>query len=617
MRDVIVGIDLGTTNSEVAALIDGKIVVIDLDGEQIMPSCVGLAGDGSLLVGTPARNQLVVAPERTVRSIKRKMGSTETVTLGSREFSPQEISAVILSELKRRAELRLGVPVRRAVITVPAFFSDSQRQATRDAGEIAGLEVVRILNEPTAAALAYGAGRDGARTLLVFDLGGGTFDVSIVEVDQDITEVLSSHGDNHLGGDDFDELLVAHVLARTKSRDDVEIGGDLRTRSRILRACEEAKKNLSSDTWARIREDHIAERKGVPFHLDMELSRDELETLMHPLVSRALDSVQRALGDAGRKHEHIDQILLVGGATRTPLISRVLEETTGIEPRQELHPDLCVAYGAAVLAARIEGHEIDRVLVDVTPYSFGPSYLGLLDGALSSHCYRPIIHRNTPLPVSMSESYFTASHEQEVCEVNIYQGDDPNALNDILVGRFEIRGLAPVPEGNEIVCRMELDLDGILRVTAIERATGLSKQVVIERATSKLTEDEIREARSRMAELFGDGELNDEGVDHFEGDLDGDFDDDEFDEDLEIEPAGLNEQEARDVSGRDRRVAITEARALVDRFEKLRGRMSELDRLDADRFASSLRDAIDVTDVGRIRELSAELADLLFFVEEG
>src|SRR5882762_1661202 len=332
MADNIVGIDLGTTNSEVAALVHDKVQVLASDGEQIMPSVVGLSPDGRLLVGTPARNQYVLYPERTVRSIKRLMGSDQRVALGEQMYTPPEISAMILRALKTRAEVALGVPVSQAVITVPAYFSDAQRQATRDAGQIAGLEVVRILNEPTAAALAYGADRQGERTILVYDLGGGTFDVSLVQVHSDITEVLASHGNNHLGGDDFDQLLLDFVHNRFVATGGVDIRADRRAMGRLLHAVEEAKKRLSFEPYARLREEHLAERHGVPVHLDVEVARGEYEQLIRPLLEGTLDSVHRALSDAGKRPDQVDEILLVGGATPTPLITALPQDTASCEP---------------------------------------------------------------------------------------------------------------------------------------------------------------------------------------------------------------------------------------------------------------------------------------------
>jgi molecular chaperone DnaK len=595
MADIIVGIDLGTTNSEVAALVDGKVEVLAADGEQIMPSYVGLSPEGQLLVGTPARNQYILYPERTVKSIKRLMGSDQRVVLGEQTYSPAEISALILRALKTRAEAALSASVTRAVITVPAYFSDAQRQATRDAGEIAGLEVVRILNEPTAAALAYGADRQEDRTVLVYDLGGGTFDVSLVQVHGEITEVLASHGNTHLGGDDFDQLLLDFVHERFRAAGGPDLRADRRAMSRLLHAVEEAKKRLSFEPYAQVREEHLAERAGVPMHLDLEVSRSEYEDLIRHLIEGTLDSVHQALADAGKRPDQVDEILLVGGATRTPLVSRLLEEKTGLVPRQDLHPDLCVALGAGVLAARLAGHDVDRVLVDISPYSFGPSHLGLRHGVPYEHCYHPIIARNTPLPVSRTESYFTIVDNQEAWRVSVYQGDDPDALNNILVGQFLIEGLSRVPAGNEILCRMDLDLDGILRVTATEKRSGLAKHITIEGATTALSEDDIAQARRRTAELYGDED---------EEDLDAD--------DMTVEAEVIEEGD-----GRDHRVRISEARALLERSRRLLDKMTAEDREEAIALHEQLEAAMDAQDWDQLRDASADLADLLFYVEEG
>jgi len=600
MADIIVGIDLGTTNSEVAALVDGRVQVLAAEGEQIMPSVVGLSPDGALLVGTPARNQYVLYPERTAKSIKRLMGSDHHVVMGEQTYSPPEISALILRTLKARAEAALGVAVRRAVITVPAYFSDAQRQATRDAGEIAGLEVVRILNEPTAAALAYGADRQGERTVLVYDLGGGTFDVSLVQVHDDVTEVLASHGNNHLGGDDFDQLLLDFVHGRFMAAGGPDVRANRRATSRLLRAVEEAKKRLSFEPYARIREEHLAERNGVPVHLDLEVSRTEYEQLIRHLLEGTLDSVHQALADAGKRPDQVDEILLVGGATRTPLVSQLLEEKTSLVPRQELHPDLCVAFGAGVLAARLAGHAVDRVLVDISPYSFGPSHLGFLNGMPSEHCYHPIIYRNTPLPVSRTDSYFTVVDNQDAWRVSIYQGDDPHALNNILVGRFLIEGLSPVPAGNEILCRMDLDLDGILRVTAIEKRTNLAKQITIEGAATAMSEAERARARRRTQELFREeGEEN--------------LDETEWDETSFTAEPEISEEE----ENRGRRVHISEARALLERSRRLLDKMNAEDREEAIALHEQIEGALHASDWQRLGEATAELADLLFYVEEG
>jgi molecular chaperone DnaK len=620
MAEVIVGIDLGTTNSEIAAFIDGNVQVLTTAGEQIMPSVVGLAADGTLLVGTPARNQHALYPERTVKSIKREMGTDHRVTLGDRTYSPPEISAMILRTLKTRAEAVLGTEVRKAVITVPAYFSDAQRQATRDAGQIADLEVVRILNEPTAAALAYGEDRHGARTILVYDLGGGTFDVSLVYVQGEITEVLASHGNNRLGGDDFDQLLLDFVHDRFVRNGGVDVRADQRAMSRLLRAVEEAKKRLSFEPYTRIREEHLTEHDGLPVHLDLEVTRTEYEHLIRPLLERTLDSVHRALTDAGKRPEEVDEILLVGGATRTPLVSALLEEKTGLTPRQELHPDLCVAFGAGVLAARVSGHDIERVLVDISPYSFGPSHFGILNGIPSEHCYRPIIVRNTPLPVSRTESYLTMVDDQEGWQVSVYQGDDAYALNNILVGRFVIDGLSQVPAGNEILCRMDLDLDGILQVTATEKRTGLAKHITIEGATTAMSKAAVAAARQQMQSLL-DQELEaaaEEGnwcidAENEEGEEGAG----EGNEEREMEEAATESaREGERDSGRARRVGISEARAVLERSRRLLETMNSDDREEAIRLHEQIENALSTSDAEHLHTAMTELADLLFYVEE-
>ena len=502
MSERVVGIDLGTTNSEVAAFSDGRIRVLG-PGTKMLPSCVGVSPSGELLVGEKARNQQLVYPERTVRSIKRKMGSEEKIFLGDRSFTPQEISALILRELAEWAGRSLGEPVSKAVITVPAYFSDAQRNATREAGALAGLEVVRILNEPTAGSLAYGFA-DGARhTVMVYDLGGGTFDVSVVVVEGDVTEVLASHGNNHLGGDDFDDLLADHLTREFEKLHGVDLReGHAAARARLWWAAEEAKKKLSFEPYTKVREEALLIRDGKPLHLDVEISREQYEGMIRPLVESTLESVSRALADSGTRPGDLDGILLVGGSTRTPLVSRLLVERAGVEPRQDVHPDLCVALGAGVLASRLAGHDVERVLVDISPFSFGPSFLGERGGVPYPYCYKPVIRRNTPLPVTSTESYFTAYAHQTDVKVEVFQGEDEDALKNILVGDFHVGGLTSLKGPNEVLCRMSLDLDGILRVTAIEKRTGKSKQVTIANALQIKSDSEIATARKRLQDLF-------------------------------------------------------------------------------------------------------------------
>src|ERR1700682_6004052 len=400
----IVGIDLGTTNSEVALIRDGRPHVFAEDGDPILPSFVGLAENGKLLVGKAARNQWVLAPERTVKSIKRKMGQDVKVRLGDQEYRPQEISAMILRALRDRASAQLGADITKAVITVPAYFNDAQRQATREAGELAGLEVVRILNEPTAASLTYDPRHTHMHRILVYDLGGGTFDVSIVQAQEGVIEVLASHGDTQLGGDDFDELLLGHVATRFREQHGVDLSDNVFARARLLRAVEEAKKHLSFHPFARIEEEFIAEKEGQALHLSLEIGRPEYEELIRPLLQRTMDCVQRALDDAKLTASAIDKVVLVGGSTRTPVIAQLLEERLGQPPHQEGNPDLCVAVGAGVAAALVRGEDVRGVLFDITPHSLGIRCVDFVHGYVFPFRFAPIVRRNTPLPASRSEA---------------------------------------------------------------------------------------------------------------------------------------------------------------------------------------------------------------------
>src|ERR1039457_980926 len=618
MSDLVVGIDLGTTNSEVAAYVDGRVRVLGPNQSKMLPSCVGISPTGELLVGETALNQQRIYPERTVRSIKRKMGSTESVTVAGKSFSPQEISALILRELAEWARRELKQPVTRAVITVPAYFSDAQRNATREAGVMAGLEVLRILNEPTAASLAYGF-TDGARhTAMVYDLGGGTFDVSIVTVEGDVTEVLSSHGNNQLGGDDFDDLLLNRLEGEFHKQHGIRLGPEDRAaRARLWWAAETAKKQLSFEPYARVREESLVTHNGKPLHLDLELSREEYEKMILPLVESTLDSVSKALADAGKKAGDLDAILLVGGSTRTPLVSRLLRERTGLEPRQDVHPDLSVALGAGVLASRLAGRDVERVLVDVSPYSFGPSYLGERGGAPYIYCYHPVIRRNTPLPVTRTESYYTSVPGQRGVEVRIFQGDNEDALRNVLVGDFHVEGLATTDEPNEVMCRMSLDIDGILHVAAIEKGTGKSKHITIADALQAKTEAEMAAARQRIAELYAMREpaLEEEEEEEAE-------EGEEVDVEA-VEPAWEGVVEVQKTNGKvipmdanwveHRRQAVD----LIQRARRLLDTMHAEDKEEAIALTEAIEAAVAQRDSHAIVEALKSLKELLFFVEGG
>ena len=616
--EVIVGIDLGTTNSEVAAFVDGQVRILGSGDRKILPSVVGISPSGELLVGEAARNQLVLYPERTVRSIKRKMGGNETVRLGDREFTPPEISALILRELVSWVNQELNRVVEKAVITVPAYFSDAQRQATREAARLAGLEAVRILNEPTAASLAYGEG--SRHTAMVYDLGGGTFDVSVVSLEGDITEVLASHGDNRLGGDDFNDLLAEHLLQEFQSRH----GIDLRTghsvaRARLWWAAEEAKRRLSFEPEVTIREEALVTVDGRPLHLELEITREQYEEMIRPLVEQTLECLSQVLSDAGKVPVDLDAILLVGGSTRTPLVARLIEERTGLTPRGEVHPDLCVALGAGVMASRLAGRQVERVLVDVTPYSFGVSFLGERGGIVYPHCYKPIIRRNSPLPVTRTERFYTSHDYQEEVQVRVYEGEDEDALRNILVGDFTIKGLTPVREENEVLCRMSLDLDGILSVTAIEKRSGLSRQIIIARALEAKTEAEIAAARKRLEALYAARPGEGASIEEF----DEDFSDEDFSMDGSV-PEAEEQRDAESAKGpvltkpskeKEWSASAADGREMIECSRQLLDQIHEEDREEVIELNETIESAITSGDVAALEQAMDSMRELLFFIE--
>ncbi len=510
MNDIIIGIDLGTTNSEVAIVENGKVSLIADNGKKILPSVVGIADNGEILVGETARNQYLIYPERTVKSIKRLMGQDTHVVMAEQNYTPQEISAIILKRLKAIAENYVGQAIGKAVITVPAYFSDAQRQATREAGEIAGLEVVRMINEPTAAALVYGAGKDEAKRMLVYDLGGGTFDVSVVNVQSGVVEVLSSHGDNHLGGDDFDQLIVEHIQAHIREKHGIEIEAHGKAMARITRAAEKAKLVLSDEPFVQIEEEYLLEHEGAPIHLTLELARSTYEDMIADYINATIDATHIALKGAKLTASDIDEIILVGGSTRTPCIRERLFDEFGFEPHGEVDPDLCVAMGAAMQAAMIGGQEIGTVLVDVTPYTYGTSALGYLDGMPYPFQFVPIIHKNSVLPARKSEAFMTFQDGQREVKVLIFQGEDPDALNNVEIGEFMVEDLLDVPAGNIITLTLDLDLNGILHVSAREKASGKEKAITINNAISRFETEELSAAKQRIGGLFRDGEVEGE-----------------------------------------------------------------------------------------------------------
>lgn len=481
----IVGIDLGTTNSLIAYLEGGRPTIIpNAEGSRLTPSVVAFTKDGQLLVGEPAKRQAIVNAERTIKSIKRHMGTNYKVKIDDKEYTPQEISAMILRKLKKDAEAYLGEPIEKAVITVPAYFSDAQRQATKDAGAIAGLEVVRIINEPTAAALAYGLDKEGHQKILVFDLGGGTFDVSILEIGEGVFEVIATAGNNRLGGDDFDERIVNWLVEMFMEEHGINLKEDRTALQRLFEAAEKAKIELSSKLQTEINLPFIAMKGNTPLHISVTLTRAKFEELTYDLVEKTKEPTERALKDAGLSPSQIDKIILVGGATRMPCIQEWIKKHFGKEPQRNVNPDEAVALGAAIQAGVIGGEIRDIVLVDVTPLSLGIETLGGV--------FTKIIERNTPIPVSKSQIFTTAADYQTSVEIHVLQGERALAKDNISLGRFILDGIPPAPRGvPQIEVTFDIDVNGIVHVSARDKATGKEQRITISNAI-RLSEAEIK-----------------------------------------------------------------------------------------------------------------------------
>lgn len=501
----IIGIDLGTTYSAAGFVRDGVPAILPNGAERIIPSMVGLTPNKALVVGTPARNQYVLYPENTVKSIKRSMGTHLRVTLGERDYSPAEVSAIILREMKRIAEANLGESVDRAVITVPAYFSDAARQATKEAGEIAGFTVERIINEPTAAALAYGLDRaDETQIIAVYDLGGGTFDVSIVELNQGVLEVRASHGDTHLGGDDFDDRLVEHLAQLFKKEHGLDPRDDRKALARLTRAAEQAKITLSAQPFAQVREEYLMEKNRRPLHLEVEIARHEFEDLIQDLLQGTLTAFDAAVSDAGLSKGDLAKVLFVGGSTRIPLVWEMVAAHVGLEPMMEVNPDEAVALGAGVQAALIAGEPLDAILVDVTPHTLGIEVAELQFGRIVADRFGPIIRRNTTLPTTRAQAFSALYSDQTAIQVKVYQGENSIASANTLLGEFMFENLEPEIEGEppHITVQFDLDVNGILAVSAVDRGSGQAKQTTLRAAHTRLSTSDKAAASQHLDQLW-------------------------------------------------------------------------------------------------------------------
>ena len=492
----IIGIDLGTTNSCVSVMEGGQPVVIaNAEGSRTTPSVVAFTKDGERLVGQVAKRQAVTNPDRTVISIKREMGTGYKVTIDGKQYTPQDISAMILTKMKETAESYLGEKVSQAVITVPAYFNDSQRQATKDAGRIAGLEVLRIINEPTAASLAYGLDKEENQKILVYDLGGGTFDVSILDIGDGVFEVLSTNGNTRLGGDDFDQRIIDYVAEQFKKENGIDLKQDKIAAQRLKEAAEKAKIELSGTTTANINLPFITADATGPKHLDVTLTQAKFNELTADLVDATVEPMRKALKDAGLTVDQINKVILVGGSTRIPAVQEAVKKVTGKEPFKGINPDECVAIGAAIQGGVLGGEVKDVLLLDVTPLSLGLETEG--------HIFTKLIERNTTIPTSKSQVFSTAADGQTTVEIHVLQGERQMAYDNKTLGRFQLTGIAPAPRGvPQIEVTFSIDNNGIVNVSAKDKATNNEQQITIT-ASTNLTEEEINQ-RVKEAEQFAE-----------------------------------------------------------------------------------------------------------------
>jgi len=568
----IIGIDLGTTNSCVSVIEGGEAVVIaNSEGSRTTPSVVAFTKDGERMVGQVAKRQAITNPDRTISSIKREMGSDHKVKIDNKSYTPQEISAMILGKMKEAAEAYLGTKVKQAVITVPAYFSDSQRQATKDAGTIAGLEVLRIINEPTAAALSYGVDKEEDQKVMVYDLGGGTFDVSILEIGDGVIQVLATNGNNRLGGDDFDDAIMNWMVDEFKRDQGIDLTKDKMAMQRLKEAAEKAKIELSSVTTTNINLPYITADGGGPKHMDLKLTRAKFNELTRALVQKTMEPTKAALKDSGLQASQINKVLLVGGSTRIPAVQEAVQQFIGKEPFKGINPDECVAMGAAIQGGVLGGDIKDIVLVDITPLSLGIETMGGV--------FTKLIERNTAIPKKESQVFSTAADGQTSVEVHVLQGEREMAQHNKTLGRFHLDGIAPAPRGiPQIEVTFDIDANGIVNVTAKDKGTGKSQHITIE-SSSNMSKADVEKAVKEAEQFASEDRKRREEVD------------------------------AR--NNADNLVYQTHKT-----LDELGDKLSEADKRPVNEALEALEDALKGSDIGKIKDKSDALQKAAFAISQ-